>query len=226
MKTLRKTIILAFLSFLILSSANLVHQNGFVVEAQGTLDYNEATHLAFMREEEKLARDVYITLGKFYPWVKTFSNIDDSEQRHTDSVLKVMNSYGLSDPNTNDEVGAFTGEEWGWYFTEKYEQLVLRGSQGVLNALYVGAFIEELDMHDIIYCPQVIVDTDNGINESNQCGRVYTDEKPILRLYQNLLDGSVNHLKAYVYGIEQIIGEGKYEAQYLTQEEVDDILGR
>jgi len=190
------------------------------------LDYNEQTHLVFMREEEKLARDVYLTLGTMYPDSVIFGNIDDSEQTHTTAVKTMLEKYGVDDPNTNDNIGAYTGEDYGWYFTEKYNLLVERASISELEALYVGAFIEELDMMDINQCPKVIVETDNGINDVSECGKIYTDNADIVNLYSSLLDGSDSHLAGYVKNIEKYIGEGNYEAQVLTQEQVDEILGR
>jgi hypothetical protein len=90
------------------------------------LDYNEQTHLEFMREEEKLARDVYIKLSTLYPDHPIFGTIDDSEQRHTDAVKAIIEKYGLEDPSTNDNVGVYTGVDYGWYFTEKFNLLVER----------------------------------------------------------------------------------------------------
>jgi hypothetical protein len=180
----------------------------------------------FMREEEKLARDVYQTLGTMYPDSKIFGKIDDSEQQHTTAVKTIIENYGYQDPNTNDNVGTFTGEDYGWYFTEKYNELVERASISELEALYVGAFIEELDMMDINQCPQVIVETGNGINDVSECGKVYTDNADVQKLYSNLLHGSDSHLEAYVQNIEKHIGEGNYQAQVLSQEMVDAILDR
>jgi len=194
--------------------------------ADSSLDYNEKMHLMFMREEEKLARDVYQTLGQMYPDSAIFGNIDDSEQQHTTAVKEIIEKYGEEDPNTNDNIGIFTGEDFGWYFTEKFNLLVERASISELEALYVGAFIEELDMMDINQCPQVIVDTDNGINDVSECARVYTDNADIQRLYTSLLDGSDSHLEGYVENIEKQIGEGAYQAQVLSQEQVDVILDR
>jgi hypothetical protein len=194
--------------------------------SSATLDENERTHLVFMREEEKLARDVYTTLSTMYPGSAVFGNIDDSEQKHTDSVKDTLVQYNIDDPNTNDNVGVFTGEDYGWYFTEKYAALVARGAMSELEALYVGAYIEELDMLDINQCPNVIVDTIQVITESSECGKVYTNNPDIQGLYGNLLDGSENHLAAYVKNIEAVMGQGAYQAQVLSQEEVDSILGR
>lgn len=200
------------------------------VSVAGTLDYNEETHLIFMREEEKLARDVYLTLGDMYPSAPIFHQIGEgSEQSHTDAIANKISQYNLTDPNpdTNnlpDSIGVFTGEDYGWYFHEKFSYLIAKGSNSELDALYVGAFIEELDMHDIVLCPTVITET-KGIPET-ECGLEYTDEAPLITTYNALLDGSESHLRAYVGQIETIIGEGNYEAQYLPQETVDAILGR
>jgi hypothetical protein len=191
-----------------------------------TLDTNEQTHLIFMREEEKLARDVYIMLSTLYPDSPVFGNIDDSEQRHTDAVKDKLHQYNIEDPNTNDNVGVFTGEDYGWYFTEKYQELLARGALSEFDALYVGAFIEELDMLDINQCPKVIVETHPDIDDVSECGKVYTDNADIQRLYENLLEGSESHLAAYVRMIEAVLGEGSYQAQVLTQEQVDSILAR
>lgn len=195
------------------------------------LDTGEATHLIFMREEEKLARDVYLTLSELYPAANTFSTIGDgSEQTHTDTVRDMLEKYGIPDPNSDannlpDSIGVFTGADYGWYFAEKYNALVERGTLSYLEALYVGAFIEELDMLDIVGCPKVIVETDNGIGEG-ECGLEYTDEPALQTMYTHLVEGSKDHLRAYVKNIENFIGAGNYVAQVLTQEEVDAILKR
>jgi hypothetical protein len=208
-----------------------------------TLDEIEATHLTFMRSEEKLARDVYLTLAAMYegqPAAKVFTNIGDgSEQTHTDAVRDMLESYGLEDPNPDandlpDSIGVFVhddddddgyGGEYGWYFEEKFDALVEWGSANLVSALYVGAFIEELDMLDIIDCPKVVREYEDDIGEDDACGLNYTDEKALKTLYTHLVEGSENHLRAFVKNIEQLTGK-PYEAQVLSQEQVDEILGR
>lgn len=195
------------------------------------LDHAETTHLVFMREEEKLARDVYLTFAQWYPQQPVFQQIGEgSEQKHTDTMRDKLAQYAIPDPNpqTNNlpsSIGVFTGADYGWYFTEKFAQLTKKGAESELSALYVGALIEELDMYDIVKCPKAIVEQDPEIEE-NGCGLDYTDEKALKKSYQNLVDGSGNHLRAFVGQIEAVIGEGNYEAQFLTQDEVDELLGR
>ncbi len=110
----------------------------------------------------------------------------------------MIEKYGLKDPNTNDNVGAYTGEYYGWYFTKKYKDLIERGNISEFEALYVGAYIEELDMIDINQCPAVIVEADNGINDVSECGKIYIDNEDIKQLYTSLLNGSESHLASYV----------------------------
>lgn len=189
------------------------------------LDDGEEAHLIFMREEEKLARDVYLTMEEKYPELGVFANIAESEQRHMDSMAAKLAQFNIPDPSTDDSVGVFTGAEFGPYFTATFANLVALGNSDSLNALYVGALIEELDMHDIVDCPLFIVASDNGIDEG-ECGMEYTEVRALVRSYDNLLEGSKDHLRAFVRNIEWVIGEGNYVAQYLSQEEVDAILGR
>ncbi|MBU0657178.1 MAG: DUF2202 domain-containing protein [Gammaproteobacteria bacterium] len=217
--------LLLIITLLAISSTSVI----YAIAAD--LDFGEETHLVFMREEEKLARDVYLTLSDIYPNVSVFSTIgENSEQTHTDTVRDMLVKHGITDPNPDannlpDSIGVFTGADYGWYFTEKFAYLTTWGSESVLDALYVGAFIEELDMLDIVGCPKVIVETDNGIG-AGECGLTYTDEPDLQTMYTHLVDGSKDHLRAYVKNIENFIGVGNYVAQVLTQEEVDEILGR
>lgn len=161
----------------------------------------ETDDLKYMREEEKLARDVYLTLDQ--PWGKqtqVFAKIALSEETHTSTVDYLLDKFGVEDPVVNDTIGVFTNEE----LQALYNELVAKGKTSFTNALYVGALIEEKDMRDILA----------AINQ--------TDERPIIIAYSNLLDGSKSHLRAFVKVIE---AQGlTYEAQLLDPEEVELIL--
>jgi hypothetical protein len=62
-----------------------------------SLTTEEKNDLLFMREEEKLARDVYLTLHDIWG-TPVFANIATSEQQHMDAILKLLNTYKLPDP--------------------------------------------------------------------------------------------------------------------------------
>ncbi|MEN8126642.1 MAG: DUF2202 domain-containing protein, partial [Planctomycetota bacterium] len=111
------------------------------------LSDKEASDLIFLREEEKLARDVYLALYEVWG-TPIFLNISASEQRHTDSVANLIVKYGLVDPVVDDTPGVFANP----VLAQLYVDLVAQGSgedATLKDALEVGVFIEELDIHDI-----------------------------------------------------------------------------
>jgi hypothetical protein len=111
--------------------------------ASGDLSEAEVSALVYMREEEKLAHDVYMTL--YATWgLPIFQNISVSEQAHTAAVKTLIERYGLQDP-AQATVGAFTNPD----LQALYNELVARGSQSLSEALKVGAAIEEIDILDL-----------------------------------------------------------------------------
>jgi hypothetical protein len=97
-----------------------------------------------MRKEEKLARDVYLTLGEKYS-LPVFTNIPRSEQRHMDQIAVLLARYDIEDPIQDDRRGKFNSPA----MQELYNDLVTRGSASEAEALKVGATIEDLDIHDL-----------------------------------------------------------------------------
>lgn len=160
---------------------------------------SEVEHLMYMREEEKLARDVYLTM--YDTWgLEVFYTIAESEKVHTDAVRAKIDKYALADPVIDDTVGAFINQD----IALLYDTLVAQGKMSELDALFVGGAIEEIDMIDI----------QRAIDEA--------EHRDIQRLYENLMAGSKNHLRAFVSQIEQ---RGvAYPAQYLDQQALDQIL--
>jgi len=161
----------------------------------------EAQGLLFMREEEKLARDVYLTL--FDQWnFNIFQNIAASEKTHTDAVKALLDQYGLDDPMTTDDSGVFENPD----LQGLYNQLVVQGSRSLEDALKVGAAIEEIDILDL---EKYIAQTDNA---------------DIQLVYENLLKGSRNHLRSFVSTIMNQNGI-IYQPQYLPEDEYQTIAG-
>jgi len=134
----------------------------------------EENHILYMREEEKLARDVYLTL--YEQWgAEIFANISESEQQHMDAIENLITRNELVDPVVNNAVGEFTNSD----FAELYDELVKAGEVSLEEALKVGITIEELD----------IVDLQDALKE--------TEMLAVERVFQNLLNGSYNHLDAF-----------------------------
>ena len=79
-------------------------KKGTEQDIQSSLDDVEASHLTFMREEEKLARDVYLKFAKWYRDQPVFNTIATrSEQTHTDTLRDKLDQYGLPDPNSDSK---------------------------------------------------------------------------------------------------------------------------
>lgn len=166
----------------------------------GDLSDEEAASLTYMREEEKLAHDVYMTLHAQWN-LPIFQNIANSEQTHTDAIQELLDGYGLADP-TSTEVGVFTNPD----LQALYTQLVAQGSTSLAEALKVGAAIEEID----------ILDLDEALAQ--------TDNPDIQQVFTNLRKGSENHLRAFTSQLLNQAGE-VYQPQYLSPEAYQAIIG-
>jgi hypothetical protein len=208
LKTLRKGIYLLAVLIAIASCSKEDNEagkgNNFIVNQVANfpkepLNADELTSLPFMREEEKLARDVYTFL--YAKWgVNIFSNISSSEQTHTDAVLHLLTKYNIPDPADKKAPGVFTNP----VLRSLYIQLTAQGSAGLLNAFVTGATIEDLDIYDL----------------KNALTKI--DNQDISFVYESLMKGSRNHLRSFY---NNILGAGgSYTPQYITQAEFDAII--
>ena len=138
----------------------------------------EAKTLAFMREEEKLARDVYKQLAE--KWNLTvFRNIAESEEQHFQAIGTMLAKYNLPDPALKD-AGVYSDAQ----LTALYAELMTKGMASEKDALEVGVLIEKTDIADLEAAIEAAV-------------------KPTLkRLYTNLLAASYNHLEAFETNLE------------------------
>jgi hypothetical protein len=140
------------------------------------LTTEEKYWLTYMREEEKLARDVYLVM--YEKWgSRIFNNIAASEQKHMDAIKTLLDRYGIPDPAQDNGRGEFTNQE----LQTLYNDLVEQGSVSLIEALKVGVFIEETDIDDL------------------KAAIALTTHKDIGTVYSNLLRGSLNHLKAFTF---------------------------
>lgn len=160
-------------------------------------DY-EIASLLHMREEEKLAHDVYVTL--FEQWnAPVFERIAASEAQHASAVLHLLEKYELEDP-AKEELGEFSDET----LKALYDQLVAAGQASLIEAYKVGATIEDLDIYDLLDALEQV------------------DNVDIKWIYQNLLKGSRNHMRSF-YSL-LLLNDVTYVAQYISAEQLEAII--
>jgi hypothetical protein len=147
-----------------------------------------------MREEEKLARDVYQALSAQWG-ARVFDNIAAAEATHMQAVKVLLDRYDLPDPAAGNAPGKFTNPD----LQALYDQLVAQGSQSLASAYQVGATIEEID----------IMDLQEQLAATSQTG--------ITTVYSSLLRGSQNHLRAFNRNLERQTGDS-YVPQTMSQE--------
>jgi hypothetical protein len=198
MKKLYPILSIVILSFIMFSLISCGDDDPIIEEPLVTLTDDEALTLFYLREEEKLARDVYAYLGSLYDHI-IFDNIGASEQRHVDFVLEVMDEYNIPDTGSDDP-GVYTITE----LQELYNTLTAKGELSLYDALYVGATIEDKDIFDL----------DAALTE--------TINEDLINLYEALRCGSSNHIWAFTSQLKQ---EGEpYIPQFLSQERYDGLL--
>lgn len=164
------------------------------------LSAGEETDLLFMREEEKLARDTYLTLYEKWNY-SVFTHIAESEQSHMDAMLKLLKKYKLPDPVGSNGIGVFSDQT----LQSLYNTLIAKGEVSGLEALKVGGLIEEKDMIDI----------KAAIERSQQ--------DAIDAVYESLICGSRNHLRSFAMNIQALTSQ-PYVSQLLDPAEVSQIL--
>jgi hypothetical protein len=169
-----------------------------IVNPSDTITQAEIDMLVFMREEEKLARDIYLAMYELYP-IPIFRNISKSEQHHMNQVLCLLQHYNIPDPASAD-TGVFNNSE----LQELYNDLFEQGSASLVEALDAGATIEDKDIFDLE------TDMSNTVNPA------------ILNIFGKLSCASGNHIRSFSAWLEN---KGvTYVPQFLTQEEYDAII--
>ena len=174
-------------------------QGSYGAGQQEELSAVEIQGILYMREEEKLARDVYLTLYDKWP-LRPFKNISQAEQRHMDRIGQLLKDRKIKDPVVTDRRGVFSNAA----LAKLYTTLVAEGQTSETAALKVGAHIEELDIADI------------------QRMRSHGPDAQVRAAYDSLECGSRNHLRAYT---RQLSRRGvTYVPEHLSQAAFDAII--
>jgi len=143
--------------------------------AAKALTQEQKDMLLFIYQEEKVARDVYITLGNYYTNQTVYANIQLSEQEHMDSAQVLCEKYGVDISSVvESDIGVFVVP----VLQELYDTLIAQGYQSELSGLMVGEYIELTDIDDLEHA-EIGMPTD------------------VVKVYENLKAGSYNHLDAF-----------------------------
>jgi len=158
----------------------------------------EVRDLQYLKEEEKLARDVYLYSYDLYG-LNIFKNISNSEQMHMNSVTEILIKYQIEDLSF-EERGKFSNV----FLQQLYDDLTNLADKSLTDALVAGATIEDLDINDL----------DEFIFNNT-----YED---IEDMYELLSCGSRNHLRAYIGNLNNF--DFIYEPQFISVEEFESII--
>ncbi len=158
----------------------------------------EQEHLRGMIQEEKLAKDVYLTLHRQWG-LQAFENIARAESRHRQAVRNLLDRKGIDDPTSDDAIGVFVDQK----FVDLYVRLTQKGSGSLVSALQVGLEIEEMDITDL------------------RKAKASTTDPAILSVYENLERGSRNHLRAFAGQLKA--NGGTYAPTHLSPDDFASI---
>ncbi len=163
------------------------------------LSRHEIAHMRYMREEEKLAHDVYQLLADHWG-DPVFARIAQAEQRHTDAVLGLLVRYGVPDPAAGNRAGQFTDPG----LAALYAELADKGRRSPADAWTVGGLIEEVDIADL------------------ENATASTTRPDIIHVYRTIHRGSRNHLRAFAGALAR--NGIPYRPQKLAAAEVQAIV--
>lgn len=158
---------------------------------------NDQESLLFMLEEEKLAHDVYSQL--YEKWeTRQFGNIKESEKMHMEKVKTLLDQNKIQYEIL--PIGKFKNKN----LQKLYYDLIAKGNISEIEALKVGATIEDVDIFDLKKLKKE------------------TENQQILSTYDFLECGSRNHLRAFNRGLS--MNNSIYKAQYISTSEYAEIL--
>lgn len=161
----------------------------------------EKESLLHMYEEEKLAGDVYKSLNEKWN-LRIFSNISRAEDHHQNTVAALLDKYEIEYPK-NLEMGQFQNEK----LQKLYDALIAQGNESLQQALVVGATIEDVDIFDL----------EEALEKD-------VDSKDIAYVYDNLIRGSENHMRAFTRWLKRY--DISYQTQYITKERFENIVSQ
>ncbi len=154
--------------------------------------------IAYMWNEEKLAKDIYLAMNDVNPIQQLEKIATQAETKHQALVEELVQRYDLNITNLVDysggyseaELRAFAPGEFGIQeIKDLYDVLYERGSQSQQDALEVGCMVEVTDINDL--------NEDIAIAED-------TNASDLVAVFNVLRDGSYNHYWAFDKGLKNL----------------------
>ena len=154
-----------------------------------SLTHEQKETLAYMWDEERLARDLYLALNSLTPSNTLYNIATNAETQHIISVEALIKKYDLNILNTTDFSGGYSAEALEAIndnefitpvLTTLYNDLYTLGSQSLEDALKAGCMVEVTDINDL--------DRDIEIVEGAE---------DVVIVFENLRKGSYSHYWAF-----------------------------
>ncbi len=154
--------------------------------------------IAFMWNEEKMAKDLYLELNNIYPTQQLENIAIKSETMHQALVEDLVQRYDLNITNlvdykenySEEELRAFAPGEFGVQeIQDLYDALYAEGTLSQQAALETGCKVEVEDVNDLL----------NEISIAQE-----TDAQDLIAVWNVLLNGSYNHYWAFDKGLKNM----------------------
>lgn len=95
-------------------------------------------------EEEVLAHDLYVELGKIHPGIMPFQNIPGSEAQHREVMAGILEKEGIAPPKAPKGKRFVTKD-----LNKTFNKWLREGRRSELAACRVGVRLEEFDISDL-----------------------------------------------------------------------------
>ena len=139
--------------------------------------------LAYMYDEERLAKEVYLAIYNRQPVQQLSKIASNAEGRHIDAVKNLAQRYGVATPY--QQAGRYQNS----HIQSLYTKLYAKGIRSKRDALEVGCMVEVIDVDDL----------NNYINEAQ-----HANAQDVVQTYEFLRKGSYNHYWAFDRGLQQV----------------------
>jgi len=144
-----------------------------------TLSEAELNDLIYLVKLEKMAYEVYTTLGQTYSTMPILGNISEAEYRHWKVLQNLFVKYSETDPTKDGEVDLGIGLYNDDDMSDAYDEAITYGGVSLLQAMETGAIIEQLELDSL----------------NNALGRTVLPD--LTTIYNNFINADGAHLTAF-----------------------------